>query len=141
MDQPTEHSVSTPQFSDSELAERATKVYQLVGDLTFDQACKVLNAVLSVRTDAWLNPIREKLDSKGDIDQLVIQDGKARPHNAAAINGPQLDDIEAACANALRVKADNVAVCGDKSVGQQPAKSVCRYSSLKIGDIDFGPIL
>lgn len=40
------------EFSNEELADIATAVYRLISDLPFADACKVINAVVTAKTEA-----------------------------------------------------------------------------------------
>ena len=127
--------------SDSELAELATTIYQLVDDLPFDQACKVLNAVLTTKTISCWNPPINSGEFVSDKSQLTVQDREAGPRDNTGDNRPNLHKVPILVPNKLPVLIHHADVGSGKHVSQEMSNSEGGDLKVTVGDVTFSSVI
>src|SRR6476620_11733446 len=98
-------------MTDRELADRATAIYRLFDDLPFEDACRVLNAVITAKVEVHV-PVPKSLvgELSDDCTHLAVQDREAGPTHAGLPSGPELKQVSILVPNKLTVLVNEVDV-------------------------------
>jgi hypothetical protein len=95
---------SSKRITDEELADRATNIYQLISDLPYEDACRVINAVLTANLEVHVPVARPVVAELGDeCVHFGIENREAGPSQSTWTCGPDLKQIPLHVPNKLPV--------------------------------------
>jgi len=106
------------QFAAEELADRATKIYRLIDDLLFEDACRVINAVLTAKVEVDTEAELVAAVGGDNCQKLPVQDGEAGPSHPIELGGPDLEQIPLLVTNKLSVLVNHARKSGGNRMNQ-----------------------
>lgn len=126
-------------FSTEELVARATSVHRLINDLTFEDACKVINAVLTAKTEVHVVLPPDPAEFGEDQVQLRIENQEPRPSQLGVADGPELKEIPILVPNKLPVLGNDSRESSGECVDEQVSQSVCSNLDVTVWDMRIDP--